>query len=82
MAASGQDKAEASQLDVGCGDGCLPVRSQSRAQEENAPSLRSRIRDFYKRIGNKPIKEITRGDLIRFAAWLREEKGQAARSCW
>ena len=39
-------------------------------------------RYFYKCIGNKPIKEITRGDLIRFAAWLREEKEQAARSCW
>ncbi|MGB0021859.1 MAG: phage integrase N-terminal SAM-like domain-containing protein [Candidatus Sulfotelmatobacter sp.] len=40
------------------------------------------LRYFYECIGNKPIKEITRGDLIRFAAWLREEKEQAARSCW
>jgi integrase len=40
------------------------------------------LRYFYECIGNKPIKEITRGDMIRFAAWLRDEKEQAARSCW
>lgn len=40
------------------------------------------LRYFYECIGNKPIKEITRGDLIRFAVWLREEKGQSARTCW
>jgi integrase len=40
------------------------------------------LRYFYECIGNKPIKEITRGDLIRFAAWLREEKENSPRSCW
>jgi len=40
------------------------------------------LRYFYECIGNKPIKEITRGDLIRFAAWLRKEKENSPRSCW
>jgi integrase/recombinase XerD len=40
------------------------------------------LRYFYECIGNKPIKEISRGDLIRFVAWLRDEKGQSARSAY
>ena len=40
------------------------------------------LRYFHECIGNKPMKEITRGDLIRFAAWLREEKEQSARSAY
>jgi len=40
------------------------------------------LRYFHECVGNKPIKDITRGDLIVFAAFLRDEKEQAPRSCW
>lgn len=40
------------------------------------------LRYFYECVGNKPIKDITRGDLVKFSVFLREDKGQSPRSCW
>jgi hypothetical protein len=38
------------------------------------------LRYFYECVGNKPIKDITRGDLVKFSVFLREDKGQSPRS--
>src|SRR5258708_30832112 len=40
------------------------------------------LRYFYECLGNKPIKDIDRADMIRFAAFLRDEKEQAPRSAY
>jgi integrase len=40
------------------------------------------LRYFYECMGNKPIKNITRSDLVNFSVFLREDKGQSPRSCW
>ncbi|HET9167587.1 MAG TPA: site-specific integrase, partial [Candidatus Angelobacter sp.] len=40
------------------------------------------LRYFYQCVGNKPMSDITRGDLLKFATFLRDEKEQSARSCW
>ncbi|HEY6372319.1 MAG TPA: hypothetical protein VIX37_17215 [Candidatus Sulfotelmatobacter sp.] len=44
------------------------------------------LRYFYECVGNKPIKdfggETGRGDMLKFATFLRECKKQSARSCW
>ncbi|MGA8230930.1 MAG: hypothetical protein WB795_05570, partial [Candidatus Acidiferrales bacterium] len=32
-------------------------------------------------VGNKPVKDVIRADMLRFAVWLREEKNQSPRSC-
>jgi integrase len=40
------------------------------------------LRYFYECVGNKPINEITRGDLVKFSVFLREEKEQSPRTCW
>lgn len=38
------------------------------------------LRYFYECVGNKAMKDIDRGDLLKFAAFLRCKKGQAPRS--
>ena len=40
------------------------------------------LRYFYEYVGNKPMKDIDRGDLLNFAAFLRDEKDQAPRSAY
>ena len=40
------------------------------------------LRYFYVCVGNKPMKDIDLGDLLRFAAFLRDEKDQAPRSAY
>jgi hypothetical protein len=35
------------------------------------------LRYFYECMGNKPIKNITRSDLVNFSVFLREDKGQS-----
>jgi integrase len=40
------------------------------------------LRYFYESTENKPVKEINRGDLVKFAAFLRDDKEQAPRSRW
>ena len=40
------------------------------------------MRWFYECAGNKAIKDIDRGDLLRYAAYLRDKKDQAPRSCY
>lgn len=40
------------------------------------------LRYFYECIGNKALKDIERGDMLNFAAFLRDEKDQAPRSCY
>lgn len=40
------------------------------------------LRYFYECVGNKPMKDIERGDLLKFAAFLRDEKDQAPRSVY
>lgn len=40
------------------------------------------LRYFYQCIGNKAMSDITRGDLLKFATFLRDEKEQSARSAY
>lgn len=40
------------------------------------------LKYFYECLGNKALKDITRGDMLNFAAFLRDEKNQAPRSCY
>jgi integrase len=40
------------------------------------------LKYFYECVGNKSMQDIDRGDLLRFAAFLRYEKGQAPRSAY
>src|SRR5882762_1262689 len=40
------------------------------------------LRYFYECVGNKPMKDIDHGDLLNFAAFLRDEKHQAPRSAY
>ena len=40
------------------------------------------LKYFYECVGNKPMKDITRADLLDFAVFLREEKDQAPRSAY
>lgn len=40
------------------------------------------LRYFFDCCGNKPMKDISRGDLIKFSAFLRDEKEQAPRSVY
>ena len=40
------------------------------------------LRYFYECVGNKPLKDINRGDLLDFPVFLREEKQQADRSTY
>ncbi|MFZ0738668.1 MAG: hypothetical protein WAM96_16350, partial [Candidatus Acidiferrales bacterium] len=40
------------------------------------------LRYFYECVGNKAMEDIDRGDLLKFAAFLRYEKGQAPRSAY
>lgn len=45
-------------------------------------SYSTALRYLYECVGNKPIKNIDRGDLLKFAAYLRDEKGQSPRSAY
>jgi len=40
------------------------------------------LRYFYECVGNKPLKDINRGDLLDFPVFLRDEKQQADRSTY
>jgi integrase/recombinase XerD len=40
------------------------------------------LKYFYQCIGNKPIKDIERGDMLKFAAFLRDDKNLAPRSAY
>lgn len=40
------------------------------------------LRYFYDCIGNKPLKEISRNDMLKFHAFLLDHKEQSSRSCW
>ncbi len=40
------------------------------------------LRYFYECVGNRAMKDIDRGDLLNFAAFLRDEKHQGPRSCY
>ena len=40
------------------------------------------LRYFYECVGNKPLNQISRGDLLDFPVFLREEKHQADRSTY
>lgn len=40
------------------------------------------LRYFYECVGNKSVKDIDRADMLRFAAFLRDEKEQAPRSAY
>jgi len=40
------------------------------------------LRYFFECVGNKPLKEIDRGDLLKFAAFLRDKKEQGDRSAY
>ena len=40
------------------------------------------LRYFYQCVGNKAMRDIDRGDLLKFAAYLRDEKDQAPRSAY
>lgn len=40
------------------------------------------LRYFHACVGNKPVKDINRADMLRFTTYLREEKKQAPRSAY
>jgi integrase/recombinase XerD len=40
------------------------------------------LRYFYESTGQKPIKDIDRADMLKFSAFLRDEKSQSARSAY
>jgi len=40
------------------------------------------LRYFFECIGNKPIREISRNDMLKFHAFLRDHKEHSPRSCW
>lgn len=40
------------------------------------------LRYFFECIGNKPIKETSRTDMLKFHTFLRDRKKQSSRSCW
>lgn len=40
------------------------------------------LKYFYECLGNKALKDITRADMLNFAAFLRDEKDQGPRSCY
>jgi integrase len=55
---------------------------KSSRKKKTHQAYRVALKYFYESTGNKPIKEITRGDLVKFSVFLREDKGQSPRSCW
>ena len=71
----------------------LSVREGSRRKYKKAKSATIRkkktfqaysvaLRYFFERIGNKPVKDINRADMLSFATFLREEKKQSPRSAY
>ena len=55
---------------------------KSGRKKKTHQAYRVALKYFYESTGNKPMKDIARGDLIKFAAFLRDDKEQAPRSCW
>jgi integrase len=55
---------------------------KSGRKKKTHQAYRVALKYFYKSTGNKPMKDIARGDLIKFSAFLRDDKEQAPRSCW
>jgi hypothetical protein len=45
-------------------------------------AYRVALKYFCESTGNKAMNDIARGDLIKFSAFLRDDKEQAPRSCW
>ena len=55
---------------------------KSGRKKKTHQAYRVALKYFYESTGNKPMKDIARGDLIKFSAFLRDDKEQAPRSCW
>jgi integrase len=62
-------------------DGYLSEIKAGRKKKTHQ-AYRVALKYFYESTGNKPMKDIVRGDLIKFSAFLRDDKEQAPRSCW
>jgi integrase/recombinase XerD len=62
-------------------DGYLSEIKAGRKKKTHQ-AYRVALKYFYESTGNKPMKSIARGDLIKFSAFLRDDKEQAPRSCW
>jgi integrase/recombinase XerD len=62
-------------------DGYLSEIKAGRKKKTHQ-AYRVALKYFYESTGNKPMKDIARGDLIKFSAFLRDDKEQAPRSCW
>jgi integrase/recombinase XerD len=62
-------------------DAYLSEIQQQRKPKTHA-AYATALRYFYASCGNKPLQDIRRSDLLDFATYLREEKGQAPRSCY
>jgi len=67
-------------LDVAMDDYLSEISSSRKKKTHQAYTVA--LRYFYECVGNKSIKDITRGDLVKFSVFLREDKGQSPRSCW
>jgi len=62
-------------------DGYL-AKIQNARKPKTHQAYSTALKYFYDCIGNKPMKDIDRGDLLKFAGYLRDEKGQAPRSAY
>jgi len=82
MAASGQTKPKAASLMLDAAMDAYLSEICSSRKKKTHQAYTVALRYFYECVGNKPIKDITRGDLVKFSVFLREDKGQSPRSCW
>ena len=62
-------------------DAYLSEIQQQRKRKTHA-AYATALRYFYASCGNKPLQDIRRSDLLDFAVYLREEKGQSPRSTY
>jgi len=62
-------------------DAYLSEIQQQRKPKTHA-AYATALRYFYASCGNKPLQDIRRSDLLDFAVYLREEKGQSPRSTY
>jgi integrase len=67
-------------LDAAIDDYLSEIKSGRKKKTHQA--YRVALKYFYESTGNKSMKHIARGDLIKFSAFLRDDKEQAPRSRW
>jgi integrase/recombinase XerD len=71
---------ETPMLDMAIDEYLREIQQQRKPKTHSAYS--TALRYFYDSCGNKPLQDIRRSDLLDFAVYLREEKGQSPRSTY